>query len=328
MSEYRIQKIGVQDFSMLIPLMKDCFGMEVNIEYFHWKYIDNPAGHFIGFVAIEPVTNEVAAYYGVIPQSFIIEDKERIIYQSCDTMTHSGHRRKGLFQKLAGICYQYLKDQNKLFIIGFGGAQSTPGFLKFGWVKCFDIQYYFFPRILSGLQQIFFLLNKNKNYSCIAIDNLSKIKHLLYNSNANALIHSVKTESIYKWRISNPMYKYNLIGCINEKNNFIGYACYYITGDKIFLFDYYFETPQSGRIIMRDLNRKMADNKIKGLVAFCQQNSQYSRSLKKAGFINNPFNKGPLSEKTPFIFYAAEEVINNYNDPRKWLINSFEHDAV
>ena len=52
MPDYHIKRIGAADFPMLIPLMKDCFGMDVNIDYFHWKYIDNPAGHFIGFVAI------------------------------------------------------------------------------------------------------------------------------------------------------------------------------------------------------------------------------------------------------------------------------------
>ena len=325
MDNYTFQKLENSSFELLIPLMKDCFGINVNIEYFKWKYLDNPAGEFIGFIAVSSA-NEIAAYYGVIPELYSIEGEERTIYQSCDTMTHSAHRRKGLFQSLANICYRYLEEQDKLFIIGFGGAQSTPGFLKFGWVKCFNIQYYFFPQLFYGLQKIFFLPDKKNN--CVPLKDLSQIKQLLNKSNAGSIIHSVKTERIYKWRISNPTYKYNLIGCLNEKEDFTGYACYYFSGNKIFLFDHYFENAQARRTIMRYLKKKLVEDKIKGIVGFCQQNSKYSRSLKKAGFINNPFKTGPLSEKTPFIFYAPKEVIAKYNDPEKWLINSFDHDAI
>jgi GNAT superfamily N-acetyltransferase len=325
MDNYTFQKLEKSGFESLIPLMKDCFGMDVNIDYFKWKYLDNPAGEFIGFIAVSPA-NEIAAYYGVIPELYSIEGKERTIYQSCDTMTHSAHRRKGLFQSLAKICYRYLEENGKLFIIGFGGAQSTPGFLKFGWVKCFDIQYYFFPRLFYKLQKLFFL--RDKKNDCVPVNDLSQIKQLLYKSNAGGPIHSVKTEHIYKWRIANPTYQYKLIACLHEKGNFTGYACYYFSGDKIFLFDHYFENAHARKTIMKYLKQKLAEDKMKGIVGFCQQKSRFSKSLKKAGFISNPFKKGPLSEKTPFIFYATKEAIARFNDPGKWLINSFDHDAI
>src|SRR4051812_15245250 len=107
MSDYSIRKLEPSEFHLLIPLMKDCFGLSVDIDYFRWKFLDNPAGSFIGFVA-ETDSGEVAAYYGVIPEQYVIKGVQRLIYQSCDTMTHSSHRRKGLFQKLATYCYDYL----------------------------------------------------------------------------------------------------------------------------------------------------------------------------------------------------------------------------
>ena len=42
MPDYRFSKIDSTQFDILIPLMKDCFGMYVNIDYFIWKYVDNP----------------------------------------------------------------------------------------------------------------------------------------------------------------------------------------------------------------------------------------------------------------------------------------------
>jgi hypothetical protein len=145
MNEYTIKKVEAADFNLLIPLMQNCFGMNVDIDYFRWKYIDNPAGQFLGFIAVDS-KGEVGAYYGVIPELYAIHGEEKKIYQSCDTMTHSAHRRKGLFQMLAKHCYNYLAERNELFVIGFGGGQSTPGFLKFGWKHIFDIHYYFYLR--------------------------------------------------------------------------------------------------------------------------------------------------------------------------------------
>ena len=97
MSDYKFEKLDSTRFDVLIPLMQDCFGMETSVDYFKWKFMENPAGHFVGFIATHEETGEVAAYYGVIPEDYLIKGEHRKIYQSCDTMTHSRHRRKGLF---------------------------------------------------------------------------------------------------------------------------------------------------------------------------------------------------------------------------------------
>src|SRR6476661_2874164 len=81
MSDYRIERITADQFDLLVPLMKDCFGMDTDINYFKWKYVENPAGSFIGFIALQEATSEVAAYYGVIPQVLVIEGEERMICQ-------------------------------------------------------------------------------------------------------------------------------------------------------------------------------------------------------------------------------------------------------
>ena len=142
MEQYTIHRLEKDNFDCLIPLMQDCFGMEVDIHYFKWKYIDNPDGFVRGYFA-QSSSDEIAAYYGVIPQMISYFGKDKLIYQSCDTMTHSKHRRKGLFQLLAKHCYGELEKENNLFVIGFGGSESTPGFLKFGWKHLFNCKNYF-----------------------------------------------------------------------------------------------------------------------------------------------------------------------------------------
>ncbi|MEO6830706.1 MAG: GNAT family N-acetyltransferase, partial [Chitinophagaceae bacterium] len=155
---YTIRKVEPNELALLLPLMKDCFGMEVDVSYFQWKFLDNPAGSFVGFAAFHEESGDCAGYYGVIPEQYVVDGKPSIIFQSGDTMTHSKHRRQGLFFKLATACYQYLEAQSNLFVIGFGGGQSTPGLEKLGWRHLFPIRYFGIPRLVctayKGLDKI------------------------------------------------------------------------------------------------------------------------------------------------------------------------------
>lgn len=323
MPEYEIKRIGAEDFSILVPLMKDCFGMEVNINYFHWKYIDNPAGHFIGFIAIEPVSKEIGAYYGVIPQRFIIDGMEQTVYQSCDTMTHSKHRRLGLFKMLALECFRFLKEENKLFIIGFGGAQSTPGFIKFGWKHIFDFRYYFKPALLCKLS----LSRSFKDDHFAEVKDTGVLKSFLKSLPNPAAINAPGNAEHIRWRTRNPNYDYHIIS-YNGHAGIEGYAIYYIQKSKMILFDFAFGTKKAEKALLWYLSKSVVKNNFKGIISFCQEAGTQSRILKRNWFIINPFKKGPLSEKTPFIFFAPEMAMNKFSSPLNWQITSYDHDAL
>lgn len=321
MSNYTIAKLKPEEFHLLIPLMKDCFGMNVDVKYFEWKFLNNPAGYFEGFVSVAE-NGEIAAYYGAIPEVYIVNSKKTTIYQSCDTMTHSNHRRKGLFQKLALHCYDYLKSQNKLFVIGFGGGQSTPGFIKFGWVHTFNMQYYFYPKLFS-----YFHFRKSDS-SIEQVDDYEKIENALLKSNVFADIHSHKSLEIFKWRISNPNIKYNVIANKSENKTYSSYLCYYTHKNKIVIFDMFFENILEGKMLMGKLKKILCTSDYKGIIAFCQEKSYTTNMLRKLNFVSNPFKKGPLSQKIPFIFYSLNEVMKENNDHNKWFISSFDHDSM
>lgn len=320
MEEYKISKLDKDQFQLLIPLMKDCFGMDVNVNYFDWKFNKNPSGFVEGFIALSK-SNEIAAYYGVIPELFNVNGELKIIYQSCDTMTHSKHRRKGLFQKLSKTCFDYLKNQNKLYIYGFGGVDSTPGFLKFGWQHIFDVNYYFFPKILS-------LLQYGKDKSIVEILDISLVSDLFLKSNSQNKIHSIKNIDIFKWRISNPLHLYKTIAFKNEFNKFDSYLIYYFDEDKIVLFDFYYDEIESGKKIINYLKKILKNGNYKGIVTLSHEKSEYSLRLKSLGFLRNPFNMGPLSSKIPFIVYSHENISESFNNSCFWEINAFEHDSL
>jgi hypothetical protein len=313
---YVIEKLNADQFEVLIPLMKDCFGIDVNIDYFKWKFINNPSGPFIGFIAINNETQEVAAYYGVIPEEYFIEGERQIIFQSCDTMTHSNHRRKGLFQKLAEHCYQYLKENHQLFVMGFGGNQSTPGFLKLGWVKSFDVIYLFIPKLLC-YSSIFV-----KNVTDIRSVEIEDIYHLC-NLKKQTAITSFRTIEQFKWRLSNPLHKCNVTSYKNE-----AYIAHYINENKLFLLDYYFPTNNIGILLINFLKALCLKQNLKGIVTISQKNSINYLDLKRLGFINNSLNYGPLHQKIPFIFLTSTERTKKINNESFWNITPYEHDSL
>lgn len=322
-NDYTCRKLEHTEFGLLVPLMQNCFGMDVNIDYFKWKYLDNPSGKVIGFVAIAK-NGEIGAYYGVIPETYIINDKETLIYQSCDTMTHSRHRRRGLFQRLALQCYQYLRGNGRLFVTGFGGEQSTPGLVKFGWNYVADMRYFFFPRAFALANMFGYKSAAVKSLEASSID---KINHLALKSNSHSPIHLHKDPEIFKWRISNPLNPCQVL--VTERNNTItSYLCYYLQSNKIILFDFYFETTGDGSELLGALKKQLLSEDKKGIIAFCQKDGGYARQLKNYGFIFNPFTRGPLSLKRPFMIFSDVETMNKLKNPNLWSVTSFDHDAM
>ena len=323
MEKYTIHRLEQVDFDCLIPLMQNCFGMEVDISYFKWKYIDNPDGFVRGYYA-KSSTNEIAAYYGVIPQTISYFGEEKLIFQSCDTMTHSKHRRKGLFQLLAKHCYSELEQENQLFIIGFGGSESTPGFLKFGWKHLFDCKNYFYPKFFS-----FFNWKRNgKAILEIPIEEISKIKHLISPSQTGK-IHTSRSYEKYVWRVKNPLHHYKIVTNVSQDSKATSFIIYFVSNNTIQLFDFHFSDKKEARQLIQSIfSIENHSQNIKGILAFCQENGIWCKTLQKVGFISNPFSKGPLSYKTPFITFTKLEDNNTIQLPSSWNISPYDHDSL
>ena len=323
MENYTIHRLEQVDFDCLIPLMQDCFGMEVDISYFKWKYIDNPDGFVRGYYA-KSSTNEIAAYYGVIPQMISYFGEDKLIYQSCDTMTHSKHRRKGLFQLLAKHCYSELEQENQLFIIGFGGRESTPGFLKFGWKNLFNCKNLFYPAFFKN----FTLKNKRHTITECSIHDVTEMKHLIESDTTNS-IHTKRTIDKYAWRLKNPLRAYKMITLATKQQNPTSFLVYYVENNTIQLIDHHFNTISEGKQLLKNiLTNEKRTQYIKGILAFSQDNSNWSLPLKKIGFMSNPFSKGPLSYRTPFITFTKEEDYQSVKNCTYWNISPYDHDSI
>jgi len=129
--EYIYERLSKDNLKDLLYLIKDCYNREDSIERLKKKYNTKAWGaEYVGYLAYSNETKEPAAYYGVFPISFSYKGETLLAAQSGDTMTHSNHRRKGLFTKLAKVCYTLAQNEGIKFVFGFPVDASFPGFKK------------------------------------------------------------------------------------------------------------------------------------------------------------------------------------------------------
>jgi GNAT superfamily N-acetyltransferase len=323
-SVYKIEQLGPDQFDLLLPIMKDAFGKTVDVGYFRWKFIDNPAGHFLGFIARSP-EGEIGAYYGVIPERYNVAGKVRTLYQSCDTMTHSQHRRRGLFQMLALHCYQHLRDRGELFVIGFGGGQSTPGFLKFGWRQLFDVRPFMLPAPLCALKR---LLPAPNRMTVREVKRAEQIGPLIEESDRTSAIHLIKDKHFLEWRLANPRRTYRIF-VAEFGGRVAGYAIVYVDDRKLWLLDLYAANDRAAeRALFLEMCKMVAQENLKGIVTIAQERTPYADALGRAGMFTNRTRWGPLREAIPFIIYAEESEMDRFSKPENWNITPADHDAL
>ena len=112
----------------LCALMNDSFpNCPFGKDYYRWQYEDNPNGKVVSYNAY--YDGILAAHYAAIPVEMSFDGNIVKGLLSLNTATHSQHRGKGLFVKLAQLTYDYAQEHGYKYVIGVANANSTHGFL-------------------------------------------------------------------------------------------------------------------------------------------------------------------------------------------------------
>lgn len=315
-SDYSVEPLDPARLADLAPLMKDAFGDTVDGSFFEWKYRDNPGGRAIGHVAHHRASGELAAFYGMIPEHYRHGASTRRIFQSCDTMTHSSHRRKGLFQLLARHTYAAAQAKDPEFCaFGFGGPTSTPGFVKMGWRVEFEISYRFRPFPLTLLP--------SAAGNCSSVRRppaLDRALVAMISSNFAGRGHGLAGgEDFIRWRLANPLRTYQY--WVDDDG---AYAIGYRKGELMLLLDFWEATRGAGRHVWEAVRVESLTPRTKGVLTFAQRGSPYDRLLRKYGLLRNSFGRGPAAERIPFITYGHPRADAGSNG---WSITPFDHDS-
>lgn len=182
MTDYSIQFANEYDDKLLeelVVLMKDSFpDCPFGKDYYHWQYVDNPNGRVVSYNAY--YEGSLVAHYAAIPIEMSFDGIIHRGLLSLNTATHSAHRGKGLFVKLAQMTYDHAKEMSYKYVIGVANANSTHGFLtKLGFYQICPLEVRF------GVGDIF-------------------------SHKVEKPIHVEWNDKTLQWRLANPYYKYRI----------------------------------------------------------------------------------------------------------------------
>ena len=129
MSNYAFARLDATNLKDLYTLFAAVYNKPCPQSYFERKYDTAYTGvTYIGYLAY--LDTRPVAYYGVVPTVLSIRQQRVLAAQSCDTMTHPAHQKKGLFVKLAKQTIDLAKQEGIHLVFGFPNQNSYPGFIK------------------------------------------------------------------------------------------------------------------------------------------------------------------------------------------------------
>ena len=126
--EYVLRPFSMDCYTQMNTLFVASFQKELDWNAFQKKYDTAALGHpVIGYLAIHKATDQPAAFYGVFPLKILVDGKTILAAQSGDTMTHPGHRKKGLFTYLAKRCFDDCRTKGIALVYGQPNQHSYHG---------------------------------------------------------------------------------------------------------------------------------------------------------------------------------------------------------
>ena len=320
--KFDFKLVNYDNLNEMAEMFSLCFNLTPPENYFEWKFLNNPAGKAIGFVAYHE--DNVAGFYGVIPEDFMVNGEKTIIYQSMDTMTHPDFQRQGLFTNLAKKTYEYLiETDGEVFIIGFPGLSSHPGFVKkLGWKDVAIIDYVFLSRTAFKVKSLF---KKSSNAAFEKIEKFDKgFKSYFENKQyaADNILHRFD-EKFLNWRLANnPLFKYEIVK-ISGESEVIGFLVYKLD-EKNRCFIHHIEFAEE-KLYEQHFNAAcnylFEESGSSFLFTFEPTLLVLAKACQKNWFVKNPFSKGLFSYKPPFIGFANREKIKNVDFFRKESYN-------
>jgi Acetyltransferase (GNAT) domain len=131
--DYRIEKITPKHFKDLQFLFLHCFKKNIALSYFEKKFDTKVTGiEVIGYIAYTTDGFPVASH-GLYTCKISYKDQEYLAAISGDSMTHSDHRGKGLFDTLARKTNLLAKDSGIKFMYCFPNQYTLSGSKKVDW---------------------------------------------------------------------------------------------------------------------------------------------------------------------------------------------------
>lgn len=146
-SSCTIRPFEPSDRAALLSLYERVFGRDRSVDWFRWKYEDNPYADHVPIVVAEN-GGDIVGCRAFFAQELRVDGTERIAFQPCDTMVHPEYRNQGLFGRMNEYALERYAgaDRPPACCFNFPNENSKPGNLKHGWREIGTVPVYYRPQ--------------------------------------------------------------------------------------------------------------------------------------------------------------------------------------
>lgn len=322
------------DEKQIINLYNFIFKDLKNVNYWMWKYKENPVGFKI-YVA-ENEETRIVGHYGLILTKIKVENKIIAGSQAVDAMTHPDYQHQGMFVKLGEKILHEAGDAGIPLTYGFPNEPALPGHRKVGWVEIGNFSILAKPfnteNILRGYINNNFLLKVSAYIAGIFLKAFIKVRKIQVKNISVKRVHSfdgrtdefwsevaddysviqVRNADFLNWRfVENPDSQYTIFKA--EKNGkFLGYIVLKeiiednrrggIIVDILTHLDY----GEINDCLISKAVEHFKEKNVDYVACLMRKGNIYYKTLKKHGFITTP-------KKVRFIIH-----INSSNFPKSY----------
>ena len=357
MNNYIVRPYLKGDESKIIKLMDSIYGKWHSMNYWNWKYKNNPAGFYNQLVCLADNDGELAGQYTIIPVKMLVLGENLLCAQSVDTATSPNYRRLGVFEATANATFSASEKLKIPLIYGFAHVgPSYFGFIKkLDWKHLFYITHYIkiintrsvlkhytsfrLVQNIGGvvLKAVQFRFKKKYSSNTIVeqVEEFPEDINIFSEEIAKKYKYLVKRDKTYlNYRIKNPDNKYKVF-IAREHDRIVGYAIVALMKKKFGKISLD-RIAVISEIIVEDGFRFLYNEFIDEIVnsygqegidaVSCSlpENDSKGKIFMKLGFLKKGSTNGFI------IHYKENEVINKKDimSPENWLITHLDSDHV
>ncbi len=192
------------DLAQIIPLIKKNLDATYTLDFFRWKHLENPFGKSYGLLALDG--KKIIGLRMFMFWEFSTHKGKISAIRPVDTVTDENYRGKGIFKKLTLDGLQNISGEYEI-IFNTPNKNSLPGYLKMGWTKIENLDYF---RV--GLINPF---AKFYSFLSVSIDQLNLKKEYSISHSKTFLSYE-----FLKWRYKDPVYQ---VAHFTLKGNYVIY---------------------------------------------------------------------------------------------------------
>jgi hypothetical protein len=151
---YQVRPARSADFPILVDVFNRVFRKDKDLRTLKWKYLENPHGKSVVWVA-ESAEKEIVGSLAFVPHRMLYQGKEYLTFLASDGMVFPDWQRHGIFIRLLNIMFDESWSREAPFVIAFSGRRSVKGLIRTDWDEVGLVQELILPlrgrRLFKGI---------------------------------------------------------------------------------------------------------------------------------------------------------------------------------